>query len=400
MDGTYPADVPTLAASPHLQNALVGPCVVGYQLQFILFGILIQQVYEYGCELRSHSRLSKYTAVIVVALNVVYTAVCFEEGYTQAAGSDRTVITLFNGSLAWQTLPLFNGLIAAAAEGFLTLRAGAFFLNRKAKIAFYVWQGALIVLVLFGSVASLAQGVIAFYSPDAPEGIPYNTAVSVWLWACAVADCSISVALAYNLHQRIAHFNAATDSVLRKLILIGLRTASFTAILSVAGALMSSIYSGWDPSKVDIPVAFWVPTGALYGISLFTTLSATRQVVERRLGGGGGTGGTGGGGGGPGHGSLSPGGGGRSPFPHPYGVTTTTTTTTGGTTTTTTKPHSHRPHYLTTTTPRSPAAAGVVRPLAISVTREVVRDVDSEEKSEYSGSINSPDDRAARAWIR
>ena len=29
----------------------------------------------------------------------------------------------------------------------------------------------------------------------------------------------------------------------------------------------------------------WVPTGALYGISLFTTLSATRSVVEKRFGG-------------------------------------------------------------------------------------------------------------------
>ncbi|GAA5910589.1 DUF6534 domain-containing protein [Sporobolomyces salmoneus] len=259
------------------------PCIAGYQVQFMLFGVLIRQTISYFEDSKSHSRLSKWTAAVVVGLNVIYTAICFEDGYNLAASSDRTVITLFNGSLAWQFLPLLNGLIAATAEAFLTFRAGAFFLNKKAKIAFYVWQSALIVLVFFGSIASFVEGVIGFYDPYTEEAIPYNTAVSIWLWACAAADCSISLALAYNLHQRIAHFNAATDSTLRKLILIGLRTAAFTAILSVVGAVMSSIYSGWDESKADLPIAFWIPTGALYGISLFTTLSSTRQVVEKRL---------------------------------------------------------------------------------------------------------------------
>lgn len=67
-------------------------------------------------------------------------------------------------------------------------------------------------------------------------------------------------------------------------MLIGLRTASFTAILSFLGAVISSIYSGADATKIAIAIAFWVPTSALYGISLFTTLSSTRDAVEKRLG--------------------------------------------------------------------------------------------------------------------
>ena len=55
------------------------------------------------------------------------------------------------------------------------------------------------------------------------------------MWSSAASDCSISIALAYNLHKRIANFNQKTDSILRKLILTGLRTAAFTAILSLVG---------------------------------------------------------------------------------------------------------------------------------------------------------------------
>lgn len=322
-----------------MQNALIGPCTAGYQVQFILFGILIQQVVSYGEEFKSHSRLSWITVAVVVGLNVVFTAICFHDGYDLAASSDRTVINLFNGSVLWQFLPFLNGLIAAVAESFLTMRAGAFFANKTAKLAFYIWQGCLIVLVLFGSIGSLVQGIIGVVSPYSEEKIPYNTAVSLWLWACAAADVSISIALSYNLNQRIAHFNTATDSVLRKLILMGLRTAAFTSILSVAGAIISSLYSGWDPYKVDIPIAFWVPTSALYGISLFTTLTSTRQIVEQRL---------------------------------------------GSSSSTTKKNDANPRRSLSTSIRRPPISSHQVIPLAINVHREVVRDIDSEEKSETS----------------
>lgn len=53
-----------------------------------------------------------------------------------------------------------------------------FFLNRKAKWAFYAFQATVIVLALFGSIASCVVGVISFYRPDAPFVIPYNTVVS------------------------------------------------------------------------------------------------------------------------------------------------------------------------------------------------------------------------------
>ncbi|GAA5993763.1 hypothetical protein JCM5350_000228, partial [Sporobolomyces pararoseus] len=226
-------DVPTLAATPALQHAIIGPCIAGYQVQVLLFGILLQQWFSYSGELKSHSKLSKYVAVVVVAFNIVYTALCFEDGYTLAAGADRTLNTLATGTIESQFLPLFNGLIASSAETFLTLRAGAFFLNKNAKIAFYAFEACLILMVLFGSIASTAVGVVSFYKPDAPYIMPYNTVVAIWLWSSAAADCSVSIALAYNLHKRIAHFNEKTDSVLRKLILIGLRTAAFTAILSL-----------------------------------------------------------------------------------------------------------------------------------------------------------------------
>lgn len=103
------ADIPYISAPPTLQHSIIGcalpvsprpfpqdltdgisaprPCVAGYQTQVLLCGILLQQVVAYWGELKHHSKLSKYTAVVVVTLNVVYTALCFEDGFTLACSS-------------------------------------------------------------------------------------------------------------------------------------------------------------------------------------------------------------------------------------------------------------------------------------------------------------------------
>jgi hypothetical protein len=126
------------------------PCVAGYQAQVLLCGMLLQQYISFrnNSEAKGHSNLTKYTCLVVVVLNVVYTALCFEDGYTLAsrfshglrfalyvmekliilppsASSDRTLDTLATGTAQSQFLPLFNGLLAASTELFLTLRAGA-----------------------------------------------------------------------------------------------------------------------------------------------------------------------------------------------------------------------------------------------------------------------------------
>lgn len=70
----------------------------------------------------------------------------------------------------------------------------------------------------------------------------WTSSAAIWLWSSAVADVSISLAAAYSLKSRIVGFNRETDSLLRTLIFIVLRTAAYTAILSVVGAVVESVY--------------------------------------------------------------------------------------------------------------------------------------------------------------
>jgi len=73
-----------------------------------------------------------------------------------------------------KSLPLIS-LQTFANEDELVLQ---FFMNQKAKWAFYVWQGCLIVLVLFGACAAFAEGVVGYYKPYDNDVIDYNLASS------------------------------------------------------------------------------------------------------------------------------------------------------------------------------------------------------------------------------
>lgn len=74
----------------------------------------------------------------------------------------------------------------------------------------------------------------------------WASSAAVWLWSSAIADVSISVAAAYSLKSRIAGFNRETDSVLRTLIFIVLRTAAYTAIISIVVAAVESVYKDYQ----------------------------------------------------------------------------------------------------------------------------------------------------------
>lgn len=74
----------------------------------------------------------------------------------------------------------------------------------------------------------------------------WASSAAVWLWSSAIADVSISLAAAYSLKSRIAGFNRETDSVLRTLIFIVLRTAAYTAIISIVVAAVESVYKDYQ----------------------------------------------------------------------------------------------------------------------------------------------------------
>ncbi|GAA6001322.1 hypothetical protein JCM10207_006608 [Rhodosporidiobolus poonsookiae] len=287
MDSSNGPDVPTMSATQHDANYLMGPTQAAYQVQLLLFGVFLQQFFSYWSsgELSTHQRLGQVALWVSMVLNFAYTAICFYESYNSGVLQDRRWDTLSNSDVTWNALPVLCSFIAAMTEIFLSVRAGALIPSRRLRITFWVWIGCLSSLVLVGGAVLCADGVFYYNGTEESDlALSYNTGTAIFLWASAVADVSISCACAYGLRKRIAHFNEVTDNIIRRLVVIVFRTAAYTAFLSVIGAAINSAFSD-DDLKGFVGLAFWVPMPALYALSLFTFSAGSRRTVENRLNG-------------------------------------------------------------------------------------------------------------------
>ncbi|GAA5836156.1 hypothetical protein JCM11251_007384 [Rhodosporidiobolus azoricus] len=282
------ADVERLVAPQWLATKLIGPYIAGYLAALYFAGIFTQQAitfYTSGEFTALPRRSSKRVLVALFVLNLIYAGFVFEEAFGLGVRQERTVSKIIEASFAWNLLPLIAGWVGAITESYSAVRAASFMTSRLVKRCFFVWMSILIVMVLAWSTAVCGLGFI-FNIKGGEYKLPldWNTAVAVWLSCAAAADLSISVALAWSLQQRIAGFNRSTDSLLRKLIWITLRTAAYVSVLSITGAVVAAIWTDGFYETTDINIAFWMPMPPLYAMSFFSTFSSSRRAIASTIG--------------------------------------------------------------------------------------------------------------------
>lgn len=107
-------------------------------------------------------------------------------------------------------------------------------------------------------ISKLTLNRIAQSFFDRAMPMNYFVAEAIWLWSSAAADVLISIALSISLHKRIRGFNATLDGVLKHLILVGLRTAAYSAAASIVGAALSTAFANSSDYHVTtIGFAWW-----------------------------------------------------------------------------------------------------------------------------------------------
>lgn len=118
--------------------------------------------------------------------------------------------------------------------------------NRWAKAALFVVFATLIFVAWLGSIGLIVAN--AFYASHRGDELGvFNSNINMAVWATisAFVDCLISGVLALKLRREIRGFNQVTDSVLKRIIGVALRTAAYTAFFAVvAGAQAPSLPSG------------------------------------------------------------------------------------------------------------------------------------------------------------
>lgn len=78
--------------------------------------------------------------------------------------------------------------------------------------------------------------------PDRPFTSQVGTMFSIWLWASATADISISLVCASSLKSRLHGYTREVDSLLHRLVIICFRTAAYTSLMAIVAAILATIY--------------------------------------------------------------------------------------------------------------------------------------------------------------
>lgn len=225
----------------------------------------------------------------VFTLETLQIGLAIGQLYNFTTNQHRDAGSLLSGSLSDMMAPLPVGLIASLVQGYLLSRASKLFRRRAARYVFLGLMACPLMLALAGSVwTSVASIDYTYHGYETVGGLSYNAALAMWQWSSAFVDVSVSATLVILLKSHIASFNNNTDTVLRSLINLGIRTGAYTSLVAVAGAITATAFpANSSLLVVNSPQAFWLPLGGLYTLSLLATLSSRTKLRQDLTNGGG-----------------------------------------------------------------------------------------------------------------
>lgn len=77
---------------------------------------------------------------------------------------------------------------------------------------------------------------------DPNDDLSYNRSLALWLWTSAAADVLISLVCSLSIRERLHGYTKETDTILVKLVVICFRTAAYTSLMSLVGAIVATAF--------------------------------------------------------------------------------------------------------------------------------------------------------------
>lgn len=263
-------------------DSIIGPVIIGSMVNIFLFGIALQAYinYSYSSFYQRDSRRTKLLFWVVCVFGLFEIALNVVGIYNYAVSQKRDLMTLEATSMVANLQPTVAGVVAVLVQCFLTHRAGTLFNSRLGRGIFHGIVGFGILAGILGAIC--VSAVTFSYTlgrRKALEYLTYNQAVAIWTWSSAAVDIAITLSLFLTLRKHIAGFNQEMDSILVKLMRLGLWTALPSTCLALAAAIASLTLKTHNVLTCSITAAFFLPLPSLYCLSLIKTLSYRENLA-------------------------------------------------------------------------------------------------------------------------
>jgi len=249
---------------------VAGPVLLGYLLNWGLYGVLSVQVFLYHISFPRDKWVPKalvYTTyVIETAQTVLITHDCFH-AYAQDFGNLAEVNAMQN---EWLTVPVFCAIVSCTVQMYyayrLQLLSGSMLLRLVVS-----------VIALVQGVAGLVAGAQAFIIGNF-TGLASKAFISTGIWHAggAVCDVTIAVCMAYYLSRRDTGV-PVTHVIVVRLVRLIVETGCLTALSSSIDLIL---YFSFPHNAYHACVALILTK--LYSNSLLVIFNSRIQIVGSR----------------------------------------------------------------------------------------------------------------------
>ncbi|KAK0223764.1 hypothetical protein IW262DRAFT_1492718 [Armillaria fumosa] len=207
---------------------LSGPLIVGFLLNWGLFGTLSVQLYLYYLAFPNDRRFIKYLVYGIYVIEFAQTMLVAHDMFAMFGYGFGDVDALTRSNFNWPTVPIMSAVVAGVGQVFYAYRIHI--VSNSRTIPIFV-----ICISLTSFVAAIITGVYSFQASDLARMNSQRMYITAGIWcglASALCDILIAICMTYYLMRRTTSLRR-TRILVTKIIRLTIETGSVTAVVAL-----------------------------------------------------------------------------------------------------------------------------------------------------------------------
>ncbi|KAF7330668.1 hypothetical protein MSAN_02452100 [Mycena sanguinolenta] len=265
--------------------------LLGYLLNWALFGTLTLQLYLYYQAFPNDVLFNKCLVYTLCAIELVQTPLMTHDAFSAFVFGFGDLCALTSLGLEWVALPIMSGLVSLIGQSFYAYRVHvlskswwlpAFIIAVRIYISSLPdpTYDFIVQVALISSVGAFVHGADSHYGEFSEEAIKSGSEIyrsaSVWLLGSALSDITSTTCLAYYLSKNNIGFHS-TRAWFHRLIRLTIQTGSLTALMALVHLTLFFVF----PGKPYFFTAAAVQS-KLYANTILAVLNSRLQIVGGR----------------------------------------------------------------------------------------------------------------------
>ncbi|PBK87026.1 hypothetical protein ARMGADRAFT_1168899 [Armillaria gallica] len=246
---------------------LSGPQIVGYLLNWGLFGTLSVQLYLYYLAFPKDRQFIKYLVYGIYIVEFVQTILVSHDAFARFGYGFGDLDALTEVHFNWLILPIMSAVTASVGQGFYAYRI--YILSRSRIVPAFV-----ICVSLTSFVAAMITGVL-FQASDI-NGWEESIFLAISCAGYALGDIVIAICMTYNLMRHNTSF-PQTRILITKLIRLTIETGSLTAVVALAILILFYV----SPHRIFYQTPSLV-ISKLYANTIYMVLNSRIRIIRGR----------------------------------------------------------------------------------------------------------------------